>query len=234
MAPGANYMGGKRNAARARNKDSTGRTQKNHFSRQRLEILSKGLSGRAGSRNSSGHGPRAHASDIELSHARHHVSWLDGSNGPTTRPRSPQRKTRNRNTSHQSSSGSRTSKVLEKLDTTEPLSMQAARDKILAIPDLAGLSAFRNVEPQTPPPRITGSKRSRSSDPEMLDREATETKRRRIGAARFTSSPDIAQKDTNFEELDYEYSDTTVECDSRFFDNENALHQAAGIYFCGG
>ncbi|KAJ7880993.1 hypothetical protein B0H14DRAFT_2705708, partial [Mycena olivaceomarginata] len=40
MAPGANYMGGKRNAARARSKDTTGRAQKNHFTRQRRDILS--------------------------------------------------------------------------------------------------------------------------------------------------------------------------------------------------
>ncbi|KAG1887350.1 hypothetical protein F4604DRAFT_1245263 [Suillus subluteus] len=33
---GANYMGGKRNAARARTKDSTGRVQKRHFGQQRL------------------------------------------------------------------------------------------------------------------------------------------------------------------------------------------------------
>ncbi|KAG2126763.1 hypothetical protein BD769DRAFT_790820 [Suillus cothurnatus] len=32
---GANYMGGKRNAARARTKDSTGRVQKRHFGQQR-------------------------------------------------------------------------------------------------------------------------------------------------------------------------------------------------------
>ncbi|KAG1770974.1 hypothetical protein EDD22DRAFT_11607 [Suillus occidentalis] len=33
---GANYMGGKRNAARARTKDSTSRVQKRHFGQQRL------------------------------------------------------------------------------------------------------------------------------------------------------------------------------------------------------
>ncbi|KAG1804735.1 uncharacterized protein HD556DRAFT_474580 [Suillus plorans] len=45
---GANYMGGKRNAARARTKDSTGRVQKRHFGQQRLAAaLSNTKEGRA-------------------------------------------------------------------------------------------------------------------------------------------------------------------------------------------
>ncbi|KAI0661513.1 hypothetical protein C8Q70DRAFT_660072 [Cubamyces menziesii] len=42
--PGANYMGGKRNAARARVKDATGKVQRNHFGKKRFEILRTGLS----------------------------------------------------------------------------------------------------------------------------------------------------------------------------------------------
>ncbi|KAF9007552.1 hypothetical protein BDQ17DRAFT_1350869 [Cyathus striatus] len=40
---GANYMGGKRNAARARIKDHTSRIQKGFFGKQRLDILAKGF-----------------------------------------------------------------------------------------------------------------------------------------------------------------------------------------------
>ncbi|KAL1949251.1 hypothetical protein VTO73DRAFT_8132 [Trametes versicolor] len=42
--PGANYMGGKRNAARARGKDATGKVQRSHFGKKRFEILRTGLS----------------------------------------------------------------------------------------------------------------------------------------------------------------------------------------------
>ncbi|KAF9448654.1 hypothetical protein P691DRAFT_800434 [Macrolepiota fuliginosa MF-IS2] len=40
---GANYTGGRRNAAKARSRDKTGRIQKDFFGRRRLNILSKGL-----------------------------------------------------------------------------------------------------------------------------------------------------------------------------------------------
>ncbi|KAI0322534.1 hypothetical protein OF83DRAFT_1080127 [Amylostereum chailletii] len=42
---GANYMGGKRNMAKSRSKDWTGKAQKNHFGTQRIAVLQKGLSG---------------------------------------------------------------------------------------------------------------------------------------------------------------------------------------------
>ncbi|KAJ7163921.1 hypothetical protein C8R43DRAFT_1168728 [Mycena crocata] len=137
MAPGANYMGGKRSAAKARSKDTTGRVHKNFFGRQRLDILSKSLSGRATSAEcASGHGPRVSASDIGLSHAKHAISPVVEVY-PSRSP--PSRRTRSK--SHKrSSSGSRSSRVLEALDTGEPLAMRAAMDKILSIPDLAGLS----------------------------------------------------------------------------------------------
>lgn len=41
--PGANYTGGRRNAAKARSKDTTGRLQRGHFSKQRLGILADAL-----------------------------------------------------------------------------------------------------------------------------------------------------------------------------------------------
>jgi hypothetical protein len=43
---GANYTGGRRNAAKARAKDTTGRLQRGHFSKQRLGILTDALRSR--------------------------------------------------------------------------------------------------------------------------------------------------------------------------------------------
>ena len=43
---GANYTGGRRNAAKARSKDTTGRLQRGHFSKQRLAILTDALRSR--------------------------------------------------------------------------------------------------------------------------------------------------------------------------------------------
>lgn len=40
---GANYMGGRRNAAKARTRDKSGKVQKEFFGRRRLNLLSKGL-----------------------------------------------------------------------------------------------------------------------------------------------------------------------------------------------
>ncbi|KAJ7690143.1 hypothetical protein B0H17DRAFT_1201930 [Mycena rosella] len=178
MAPGANYMGGKRNAARARSKDATGRVHKNFFGRQRLDILSKGLSGRAPSGgSSSGCGPRVSASDIGLSHARHLAPDQNTVPVPQFLP-PPERK----RTSHtRSSSGSiGTSRVLEALDTTEPTAMRAAINKILSIPDLAGLST-RHVH--TP---LRGSKRPRAALESDSRREIKRQKNR-------TPSPSIQQ-----------------------------------------
>ncbi|KAJ7220182.1 hypothetical protein GGX14DRAFT_389551 [Mycena pura] len=154
MAPGANYMGGKRrsNAARARSKDTVARAQKHFFTRQRFDVFSKGLSGRSqpGGR-ASAHGPRATALDIGLSHARPQPGTRPDvqNNAPhpfdadTPQRMRPECSRERSHTRSSSASGSRSSKVLEALDTTEPLAMRAAMKKILSIPDLAGLSTHR-------------------------------------------------------------------------------------------
>lgn len=49
---GANYTGGRRNAAKARSKDTTGRLQRGHFSKQRLGILTNALGSRGPDHNS--------------------------------------------------------------------------------------------------------------------------------------------------------------------------------------
>ncbi|KAJ7510488.1 hypothetical protein B0H11DRAFT_2415869 [Mycena galericulata] len=169
MAPGANYMGGKRNAARTRSKDTTGRVQKTFFSRQRLDILSKNLSGRAHSReNSSGYGPRVTASDIALSHAKH-VENENNSPADAFIPH-PHPKSAVKRHSKPSDPGSR---VLEALDTKEPLAMRAAMDKILSIPDLAGLSTRRMKRARTPDsePQYPEPKRQKSSSLSPLNQD---------------------------------------------------------------
>ncbi|KAJ7746342.1 hypothetical protein B0H16DRAFT_1557108 [Mycena metata] len=182
MAPGANYMGGKRNAARARSKDTTGRAHKNFFSRQRLDILSKGLSGGAPSGGStSGLGPRITASDIDLSHAKHLapgssfdredlVSRRVDTESTPSRPTHLTEETRSR---IRSSSGSRSSRILEALDITEPLAMRAAMNKILSFPDLAGLSPG----PRSPPSMKRQPKRQKtrvSPSPSLSDDQSLE------------------------------------------------------------
>ncbi|KAJ7650795.1 hypothetical protein FB45DRAFT_888812, partial [Roridomyces roridus] len=141
MAPGANYMGGKRNAARARSKDTTRRTHKAHFGRQRLDILTNGLLGR--NTTSNAFGPRATASDIELSHAKQSENDSDAFIPGPHRPMKAGQ-----------SSEKRSSRVLEALHTAEPLVMRAAMDQILSIPDLAGLSTRRT--PELKRPRFVG------------------------------------------------------------------------------
>ncbi|KAJ7352358.1 hypothetical protein DFH08DRAFT_990951 [Mycena albidolilacea] len=188
MAPGANYMGGKRNAARARSKDTTGRAQRNHFTRQRRDILSKGLGGRAKNDTTSNpYGPKVSASDIELSHAKHLAPRFEDPSpvDVSSRSRSPPSKPRNRYHTR-SSSGSRSSKILEALDTTEPLAMRAAMDKVLSIPDLAGLSTQESPRARTPP-RAT-------------------TRAQKIRVAQSSSPSKILQRqDDNFEELEFGY-----------------------------
>ncbi|KAJ6577469.1 hypothetical protein B0H19DRAFT_1120075 [Mycena capillaripes] len=226
MAPGANYMGGKRNAARARSKDMTKRTHKNFFSRQRLDILSKGLSGRIPSGGKpSGLGPRVSASDISLSHARHLAPRHEDQNHiPMHSPadvsspsRSPPAKPRNR--SHiRSSSGSRSSKILEALDTTErkllptdlriqvnhclALAMRAAMIKILSIPDLAGLSTHQSSHVHTPSRTGSRSKRTRPIDLETFHPQDREQKRQKTRIAQSCSPSDFLQQDQNFEYFD--------------------------------
>ncbi|KAJ8072658.1 hypothetical protein PM082_016217 [Marasmius tenuissimus] len=87
--------------------------------------------------------------DISLSHARKHQDPLEDDLDayipppihiapclPTSEGRL---KDLNKENSGSSSSG-KTSRVLEAIDTTEPASMRAAIDRILALPDLAGIS----------------------------------------------------------------------------------------------
>ncbi|KAG6916172.1 hypothetical protein DXG01_008145 [Tephrocybe rancida] len=199
--PGANYMGGKRNAAKARAKDSTGRIQKGYFGRKRLNMLSNGIPGRTSSRSWDAAPPGVDPGPIstpriaiELAHAPsglrgvglgerrkvigkrgvedEGVEYVMGKGtrtprkreGPTlssdassakssawegsdfvlgkgtkTRSRPSTLKTPDSKKLAVGSSGAR-SRLLDILDTTEPMLRRATLNRILAVPDLAGLS----------------------------------------------------------------------------------------------
>ncbi|KAI9060999.1 hypothetical protein FKP32DRAFT_1594674 [Trametes sanguinea] len=152
--PGANYMGGKRNAARARVKDATGKVQRDHFGKKRFEILRTGLSKGHGSArdraNKTGSGPRV-LPEISLAHATRACNrqqpdpyrpiLLDTSathlrSFPTPLPQST----------------SSRSRILKALDAENPVAQRAQLDSILKMPDLLGLSAIRKgpSSPESP------------------------------------------------------------------------------------
>ncbi|KAH9481759.1 hypothetical protein JR316_0006286 [Psilocybe cubensis] len=156
--PGANYMGGKRNAMKARAKDTIGRQEKGHFGRQRLNILSQGLSASKPSEKAQQakdimHPNSKGLSDIDLAHARKKIP-ID-SDADTTKwfipkpihisPSTPRSRRymrdRDAHTSSSRSNGGR-SKILDALDTSQPIFLRRVMDDILAMDDLAGLSGI--------------------------------------------------------------------------------------------
>jgi hypothetical protein len=177
-----------RNAAKARSKDTTGRAQKDFFGRQRLNILSKGLIANsrgldvpAGKRQSEGS-----MFDIGLAHAKcnpltpevHQHSFIPS---PVyVSPCAPKFKSKSfthyASSSSTGSNRSSSSKVLDALDMSEREScspflilstkpflvaifLRAAMDRILTLPDLAGLSKRKQRLPVTPRPPPKSYKR---------------------------------------------------------------------------
>ncbi|KAH9928649.1 uncharacterized protein B0H18DRAFT_1117842 [Fomitopsis serialis] len=154
---GANYMGGKRNFARARAKDAAGKAQRNHFGKQRLGVLTKGLSkAHAEVPQSTDSGVNA-VGKISLAHARRDFQKRSG-DAPVSddddapllppqrisgTPRATRRGPASDNASSVSSksrSHTRSSKILKALDAFVPISLRAEMDRIRHIPNLAGLA----------------------------------------------------------------------------------------------
>ncbi|TDL25775.1 hypothetical protein BD410DRAFT_607596 [Rickenella mellea] len=144
---GANYMGGKRSYAKARAKDTTGRTEKGHFLRQRHQILSRKLKDRAEQPEKRPTG----IGEICFAHAKNdvlgkgspnlHRGQISDKSLPSTTTHSRFGGTHSDSTSNSSrSSRSKPSKVLEMFDTYEPIALRATMDRIMHLPDLAGLS----------------------------------------------------------------------------------------------
>ncbi|KAJ3829904.1 hypothetical protein F5880DRAFT_142684 [Lentinula raphanica] len=188
---GANYMGGKRNAAKARVRDSAGRAQKRYFGAQRLNLAANYGNDRRNNENGpksyldivATNGPTKSITDIKFAHARQHTSNPDPQTmgyipapiriSPCT-PNSRMKLSKlSEDTSSSSSRRTKSSKVLQALDTSEPIALRAAMDKILSLPDLAGVSKLikrkrRQSSSSSPCPRQESNKRSRVRSPSRL------------------------------------------------------------------
>ncbi|KAL1732600.1 hypothetical protein EV714DRAFT_206249 [Schizophyllum commune] len=160
---GVNYMGGKRNAARFRAKDMTSRIQKGFFRKQKLASLTKAQSGRASAAS-------REAEPISLSHAVHRRDSRD--EAPTIslhvkRTNSTSSRAVEKEEPSRVKTGGR-SEFLDALDTTEPTLLRGLLNRVLATPDLAGLSTRKRK--RTPPPPYTPAKRRRADAQEGVAR----------------------------------------------------------------
>ncbi|KAI0346544.1 hypothetical protein BDW22DRAFT_1425997 [Trametopsis cervina] len=160
---GANYMGGRRNAAKARIKDENGRLQKCHFGKQRLSILTKGL-GRPAASLSSGlpmhptGSSTEHIAAITLAHARREslASYTNkndagymratthiekaGSSSIVKRKKSVASSSKTQSSPSSYSAANHPSKILQQLDESDPLVLRGTINKLLTQPDFAGLT----------------------------------------------------------------------------------------------
>ncbi|KAH9902817.1 hypothetical protein C8Q73DRAFT_22876 [Cubamyces lactineus] len=135
--PGANYMGGKRNAARARVKDATGKVQRNHFGKKRFEILRTGLSkGQATTSHAQnvrgGLNPRA---EISLAHA-HRTQYQHDDDTQTWLPNAYDSSSpigNARSTPALASGRSHILRVLDAENCTSPLHIRVTRRKPVSL-----------------------------------------------------------------------------------------------------
>ncbi|KAL6298768.1 hypothetical protein BKA93DRAFT_37077 [Sparassis latifolia] len=181
---GANYMGGKRNAAKARVKDATGRAQRNHFGKQKLSVLSTGLCKLQGPRGGAASRSSVGASGITLAHAQRYslpkASCPPASpvlhafvESPVTPPRQYDRLRIgippfvSSGSTRSGTTRNRKSRILSALDTSAPIFLRAEMDRIRSIPDLAGLPD----KPQVLPPFSRASKCARSTGMPSIDHD---------------------------------------------------------------
>ncbi|GAW09717.1 protein [Lentinula edodes] len=183
---GANYMGGKRNAAKARVRDSASRAQKRYFGAQRLNLAANRGSGMT---EKSGVNPildlvqtngfTKSIPDIKLAHARQNssntanqiVGYIpDPIRVSPCTPKSQLRLSKiSMDSNHSSSTRIMPSRVLQALDTCEPFALRAAMDQVLSLSDLAGLSRRpgRNLKRQhsssSPCPREESNKQHKAA-----------------------------------------------------------------------
>ncbi|KAI0091369.1 hypothetical protein BDY19DRAFT_991928 [Irpex rosettiformis] len=183
---GANYMGGRRNAMKARARDTDGKLQKNHFGKQRLSVLTKGLGKALNSASNKpsllSNGPTHSSnqlSEISLAHAwRPSLSSYNNSDGHNQLPTpaytkvlaptsSIKPKESGSGTSSSSSSKNvarRSSIILQEMDLTEPFCFRAEVSRLLAHPDFAGLSGTKERSRAIP----CRSESSHTSQEEMI------------------------------------------------------------------
>ncbi|KAI0041200.1 hypothetical protein FA95DRAFT_1683362, partial [Auriscalpium vulgare] len=145
--PGANYMGGKRNFAKARSRDYNRRVQKSHFGKKRAEVLSKGLV-QASSPHTT---ERKTALTFALSHASRDIENFDQLdefqwtlNAQTSTMPPPAHVYADPARLHLRPAGSSSSKVLRALkDTAGNASLRNDIDEILRVSNTVGLATFR-------------------------------------------------------------------------------------------
>ncbi|KAF9496648.1 hypothetical protein BDN71DRAFT_1588829 [Pleurotus eryngii] len=155
---GANYMGGKRNAIKARSKNPVLRAQKDFFGRQRLGLgppPKAMLPTAIGTAQGIGTAP----SEICLHHAkrrRWNSAYSEENYGFVPGP-TPGKPPVSRLILEASGSSNKRSKVLDALDETDPMFIRVALDRVLKMPDLAGLLPRAPI--QMP---VSGAKRRRT------------------------------------------------------------------------
>ncbi|KAJ3867018.1 hypothetical protein EV359DRAFT_78979 [Lentinula novae-zelandiae] len=216
---GANYMGGKRNAAKARVRDSASRAQKRYFGAQRLNLAANRGSGMT---EKSGvnlildlaqtNGSTKSIPDIKLAHARQNSSNTTSQIvgyipdpiriSPCT-PKSQLRLSKiSMDSNHTSSARIKPSRILQALDTCEPFALRAAMDEVLSLSDLAGLSRRpgRNLKRHhsscSPCPREESSKQHKAALQFLTSSDSstfTSTEVSDLGPSRRESSSDFEE-----------------------------------------
>ncbi|SJK99780.1 uncharacterized protein ARMOST_03091 [Armillaria ostoyae] len=209
---GANYMGGKKNAAKVRSRDAAGRQQKRFFGRQRLNLLSKRCSiNSPTSRNQ----PQP---SISLAHAKQNSTLSLSPRGYIPSPSKPRKSKRDG-----PSSASSSSKVLEALDTSEPMFLRAAMNQILSLPDLAGLSTYKRK--RTSDASSPGARRSKRVKPEPSPEKDEEGLSFGSQNDQLCDSPDASFRDIYHDPDEDEYDDE--ELDDAFFQGHLGSHTAS-------
>ncbi|KAK0235597.1 hypothetical protein EDD85DRAFT_837443 [Armillaria nabsnona] len=211
---GANYMGGKKNAAKVRSRDAAGRQQKRFFGRQRLNLLSK-------RRSVNSPTPRNQAQpSISLAHAKQkqNSTLLLSPRGYIPSPSKPGKSKRDG-----PSSASSSSKVLEALDTSEPMFLRAAMNQILSLPDLAGLSPYKRK--RTSDASSPGARRSKRVKPEPSPEKDEEGLSFGSQNDQLCDSPEASFRDIYHDPDEDEYDDE--ELDDAFFQGHLGSHTAS-------
>ncbi|KAK0449879.1 hypothetical protein EV421DRAFT_1777424 [Armillaria borealis] len=210
---GANYMGGKKNAAKVRSRDAAGRQQKRFFGRQRLNLLSKRRSiNSPTSRNQ----PQP---SISLAHVKQNSTLSLSPRGYIPSPSKPRKSKRDG-----PSSASSSSKVLEALDTSEPMFLRAAMNQILELPDLAGLSTYKKRK-RTSDVSSPGARRSKRVKTEPSPEKDEEELSFGSQNDQLCDSPDASLRDIYHDPDEDEYDDD--ELDDAFFQGHLGSHTAS-------
>ncbi|KIJ37378.1 hypothetical protein M422DRAFT_50447 [Sphaerobolus stellatus SS14] len=144
--PGANYMGGQRNAMKTRSKDIVSRLRKNHFGKQKLSMLSNVLASPLRTLT------RSTRPLFNLNHARRDQLNRFGDETESSVSRIPPpvfpsdlRSDSSSGDASSTLSKGRSAKLLRSFDLLEPISYAAKRQKLLQKLDFSGLKKKNTV-----------------------------------------------------------------------------------------